>query len=80
MPYQVHAQDAVPADAVPLQSETVDQYEPKIMRMPVVNMSEAEIKAYENNPIYKPKLDSKPTGKKAQPSNYQFKIQQPVAS
>jgi hypothetical protein len=39
---------------------------------PVINLSEDEVIAYEKDPVFKPKLDYKPTGKNAQPS--QLKI------
>jgi hypothetical protein len=40
----------------------VDQYKFKSILMPVVNLSAAEIEAYEKNPANKPKIDFRPRG------------------
>jgi hypothetical protein len=51
------------AEAVSMQS---GKYQMRSMRLPVVNMSEDEIKAYELDPANKPKIDFTPTGMRAQ--------------
>jgi hypothetical protein len=56
------ADDASSAEFVRMSHRTV----------PVVKLNEDEVVAYEKDPVFKPKLDYKPTGKNAQPS--QLKI------
>jgi hypothetical protein len=73
---QAHAQDTEVGvvKAVSKQSVPVEKYEFKTMVLPMVNMSQEEIDAYERNPANKPKIDSQPTGKKAQPSKQESSI------
>jgi hypothetical protein len=40
----------------------MEKYEFKSVRMPVVNLSAAEIEAYGKNPANKPRLDFRPRG------------------
>lgn len=55
----------VSADAAPTDSPNF-----KHRTLPVVNLSDDEVEAYEKNPNHKPKLDYKPKGKKSQPSKH----------
>lgn len=49
-----------------MQPKAMGQFPFKSMQMPVVNVSAAEIEAYEKDPANKPKIDFKPRGVRAQ--------------
>jgi hypothetical protein len=54
--------------AAPFATDASQPINIKLRTLPVVNLSDDEVIAYENNPANKPKMDFKPSGKKAQPS------------